>query len=81
MSARLKTFNELHAQLSLLAGKLIPRMKLWEEVTEICDPRTLTKEQVIERYPEVAKAFKNWDPNRDTPEEIMERLCGLSRDD
>lgn len=76
MSGGRKTFDELHVQLSLLAGENIPRMKLWEEVSEFTDPRALTKEQVIEHYPAVAKAFKHWDPNRDTPEQIMERLCG-----
>lgn len=73
-----RCFDYLHMQLSLLAGENILRMRLWEEVSEVCDPRALTKEQAIERYPEVAKAFKNWNPNRDTPEEIFERLCGGS---
>jgi hypothetical protein len=72
-----RTFDKLHVELSLLAGENIPRMQLWMEVSEFCRPEELTTDMVVEHYPQVAKAFKNWDPNRDTPEEIMERICGL----
>jgi len=80
MDAGRKTFDKLHLELSLLAGENVPRMQLWEQVSEFTDPRTLTVEQAVENYPVVAKAFKHWDPNRDTPEEIMERLCGGTPD-
>jgi len=78
-----RIFNYLHTELSLLAGKRIPRMELWEEVGEHCDPRALTKEQALRFLTDklgaaspVVKAFRHWDPNRETPEEMMERLCG-----
>jgi len=84
-----KVFNHIHAELSLLAGKLIPRMELWGEVGESYDPRTLTKEQALQFLTDklgpdskVVKSFKRWDPEADTPEEIMERICeGFRRSD
>ena len=71
-----RAFNHLHLELSLLAGKNIPRMELWEEVSEFCDPTALTREVVLERYPQMREAFKHWDPSQETPEEIFERICG-----
>jgi hypothetical protein len=80
MSRRI--FNRLHIELSLLAGKNIPRMELWEEVGEHYDPRNLTKERALQFLTDklgadstVVKAFRRWDPNKETPEETMERLC------
>lgn len=71
-----KVFDRLHLELSMAKGENIPRMQLWMEVGETCDPRALTKETAMELYPEVAKALSRWDPDRDTPEEIFERICG-----
>ncbi len=42
-----KVFNHLHVELSVLAGKNISRMHLWEAVSNYGDPRLLTKESAL----------------------------------
>jgi hypothetical protein len=82
-----KIFNHLHTELSVLAGKFIPRMDLWEEFdgppTKEIALRFLRERaaQVLQEIPErrlrrLTKRFERWDPNADTPEEIFDRICG-----
>ncbi len=94
MSRRI--FNWLHVELSLTLCRPVPRMDLWSEVGEMFSPDTLTHEQGLEflesympkviqisqyERDSIIKRYKKWDPNVDTPEEIMERICtGLSED-
>ena len=85
-----RVFDHLHVELSLLKGEFLPRMPLWEEVGQITDPMTLTKEQAVDfltaslstLLPEVPerkrrrmiRKFQRWDPEADTPEEVFERI-------
>lgn len=92
-----KVFDHLHTELSLLKGELYPRMDLWSEVGHYIDPMTLTKELAVDflinslstLLPEVPekkrtrmiKKLERWDPDADTPDEVMERLCSGWRQD
>lgn len=82
-----KVFNHLHEELSVLAGKFIPRMELWEEFDGPPTKETaliFLRETVPQVFPEISekklrrltKRFERWDPNRDTPAEIFARICG-----
>ena len=86
-----KVFDYLHTELSVLAGKFLPRMDLWEEFdgppTKEIALRFLRegKAQVLQDIPEkklrrLVRRFERWDPNADTPEEIFARICGGNRD-
>jgi len=81
-----RVFDHLHEELSLAAGRLVPRMDLWEEfdgppTKEIA--LSFLRERtapVLQDIPErklrrLTKRFERWDPNQDTPEEIFARLC------
>ena len=89
MSRRI--FNWLHTELSLTLCRPVPRMDLWSEVGEMFSLDTLTHEQGLEflesympkivqlsqhERDSIIQRYKKWDPEQDTPEEIMERLCG-----
>lgn len=92
-----KVFNHLHEALSLLKGELYPRMRLWEEVGKYYDPVTLNKmeaycffscfldtllpEVPVKKRKAALKKFRRWDPNVNTPDEIMERICGGTSQD
>lgn len=82
-----KVFDHLHSELSLLVGKVVPRMRLWEEfegppTKEIA--LSFLNERAVKFLPEIperklrrlTKSFERWDPKRDTPEEIFARICG-----
>jgi hypothetical protein len=82
-----KVFDYLHTELSVLAGKFIPRMDLWEEFDGPPTKETAllwlkrSPAQVLQDIPErklrrLTKRFERWDPNADTPEEIFARICG-----
>ncbi len=88
MSRRI--FNWIHTELSVLVGHFIPRMELWNELGEMFALETLTYEQGLEFLESnplaamgngflsrVIKRYQKWDPNLDTPEEIMERIGSL----
>lgn len=80
-----KVFNHLHQELSMLMRTNISRLELWSQVG---DPMNLTHRQAVAFLEEEAPAlydhpnlskmtekFKRWNPNVDSPEEIMERIC------
>lgn len=92
MSIPRRIFNWIHTELSLTLCRPIPRMDLWGEIGEMFSPDTLTHEQGLEfleaympkviqlseyERRSIIKRFRKWNPNHDTPEEVMERLCGL----
>jgi hypothetical protein len=83
-----KVFDYLHTELSVLAGKFIPRWDMWEEFdgppTKERALRFLRERaaQVLPDIPEkklrrLTKRFERWDPDADTPEEIFSRICGI----
>ena len=82
-----RVFDYLHTELSVLAGKFIPRMDLWEEFDGPPTKETAllflkrSPAEVLQDIPErnlrrLTKRFERWDPNADTPEEIFSRICG-----
>ena len=82
-----KIFNHLHEELSVLVGRLIPRMDLWEEfdgpptkeiALSFLRERTAPVLQDISerKLRRLTKRFERWDPNADTPAEIFSRICG-----
>jgi hypothetical protein len=91
MSRRI--FNWIHVELSVMLGHAIPRMELWSEIGGMFPPQTLTYEQGLEFLEsrklvlrgehclsKIIKRYKKWEPNRETPEEILERICsGISK--
>jgi hypothetical protein len=82
-----KIFDYLHMELSVLVGKFVPRMDLWEEFdgppTKEIALRFLS-DRAAKVFPEIpekklrrlSKRFERWDPNADTPAEIFSRICG-----
>ena len=89
-----RIFKWIHTELSLALCFVVHRMDLWSEIGEMFSPNTLTYEQglgflksympkviQLSQYEKdsIIKRYKKWDPEQDTPEEIMERICtGLS---
>lgn len=82
-----KVFDYVHTELSVLAGKLLPRMDLWEEFDGPPSKETALlflrdgKAQTLQGIPDrqlkrLIKRFERWDPNADTPAEIFARICG-----
>jgi hypothetical protein len=87
-----KIFNHLHEELSVLAGKFLPRMELWEEFDGPPTKETallFLREGAAQYLPDVperkirllTKRFERWDPNYVTPEEIFARICGKDEQD
>ena len=80
-----KVFNKLHEELSLARNELYSRYQLWISVEEYgYDADNLQPGEAANwcrdnGHLTVAGKIRNYDPNLETPEEIMERIAhGLS---
>lgn len=80
-----KVFDKLHEELSLARNELYPRYELWVSVGEYgYDAEDLQPEEASNWCRDnghlgVAAKIRNYDPNLETPEDIMDRLTrGLS---
>ena len=75
-----RVFNKLHEELSLAAGAPVPRWPLYQDVQSSgFDPEDMSPEEATlwcqdNDYPKVARKMRRYNPDLETPEEIMERL-------
>lgn len=77
-----RVFNKLHEEVSLSLGKAYNRYYLWLSVSEYgYDPEDLQPSEASNwcrdnGFLSVAGRMASYDPSIETPEEIMERICG-----
>jgi hypothetical protein len=75
-----RVFNKLHEELSLARNKLYPRYELWQSVGEYgYDADNLQPEEAANwcrdnGHLSLAGKMRKYDPNLQTPEEIMTRI-------
>jgi hypothetical protein len=75
-----RVFNKLHEELSLAAGSLVPRWPLYQEIQSSgFDPEDMSPEEASvwcgdNGHSKVARKMRRYNPDLETPEEVMERL-------
>ena len=75
-----RVFNKLHEELSLAAGAPVPRWPLYQDVQDAgFDPEAMSPEEASlwckdNGHPKVARKLRRYNPDLETPEEVMERL-------
>ena len=75
-----KVFDKLHMELSLARNELYPRYELWQAVGEYgYDADNLQPDEAANwcrdnGHLTLAGKMRKYDPNLQTPEEIMERI-------
>lgn len=78
-----RCFNKLHEEVSLARGEAYNRYTLWLDVSEYgYDPEDLQPSEASNwardnGFLSVASKMARFDPSIETPEEIMERICGV----
>lgn len=76
-----KVFNKLHEELSLSSGALVPRWPLYQDVESYgFNPEDMSPEEAglwcrDNGHLTVAGKMRKYNPDLETPEEIMERLA------
>jgi hypothetical protein len=95
MNPNRRTFDYLHAELTMFCGAVIKRFDVWQELD---NPQELTPElaadflerdqvrliKLVQRpHQDVAGDWRrmvgrvrNYNPETETPEEVMDRICG-----
>ena len=95
MTPARRTFDYLHAELTMFCGVEIKRFAVWQELE---DPNNLTPELAADfletptarelspihkphrdldgDWRRMVGRVRNFNPDKETPEETMERLCG-----
>lgn len=75
-----RVFDKLHTELSLARNELYPRYELWQSVSEYgFDPENLSPEDAMiwardNGHLTIAGKMRKYNPDLDTPEEILERI-------